>query len=58
MVAKPYGHDRHSFRPGLRAQLPSNPLDDSPLLLAPLNMLRHVPWINDADGYPSFVAPR
>jgi hypothetical protein len=36
-----------------RPQLPFNPIDGSPLLLAPLDLLRHLPWINYEDYYKS-----
>ena len=35
------------------AQLPYNPDDRSPILLAPLDLLRRLPWINYADYYKS-----
>jgi hypothetical protein len=47
-----YDHDRQLWRP-LTSRLPFNPLDDSPLLFAPLNLLRHLPWINYEDYYRS-----
>lgn len=36
-----------------RVALPFNPLDESPVLLAPLDLLRHLPWINYEDYYRS-----
>ena len=33
------------------ASLPYNPSDGSPVLLAPLDLLRHLPWINYPDYY-------
>lgn len=55
-----YDHTRHIWRP-LTCELPFNPVDGSFLLFAPLNLLRHLPWINYLDYYRSmfvkFVAP-
>lgn len=34
-------------------ELPYNPIDESPILLAPLELLRHLPWINYEDYYRS-----
>ncbi|GAB1690698.1 hypothetical protein KRM28CT15_25010 [Krasilnikovia sp. M28-CT-15] len=39
------------------AQLPYNPSDGSPVLLAPLNLLRRLPWINYGDYYRTAYAP-
>lgn len=39
------------------ARLPSNPADGSPLLLAPLSLLRRLPWINYSDYYRTAYAP-
>ncbi len=39
------------------AQLPYNPADASPVLLAPLNLLRRLPWINYGDYYRTAYAP-
>jgi len=36
--------------------LPYNPIDSTPLLLAPLNLLRHLPWINYEDFYRSYFS--
>jgi hypothetical protein len=47
-----YDHDRRLWRP-VTADLPYNPYDDSPLLFAPLDLLRHLPWINYEDYYGS-----
>src|SRR5215203_4706188 len=33
------------------ALLPWNPVDESPVLLAPLDLLRHLPWTNFPDYY-------
>jgi hypothetical protein len=37
-------------------QLPFNPADDSPVLFAPLDLLRRLPWINYPDYYKSTYA--
>jgi hypothetical protein len=42
--------DKLDWRP-FNASLPYNPTDGSPVLLAPLNLLRHLPWINYRDYY-------
>jgi hypothetical protein len=42
--------DRLDWRP-FDAYLPYNPLDESPILLAPLSLLRKLPWINYDDYY-------
>jgi hypothetical protein len=47
-----YDHDRQLWRP-LTTDLPFNPIDGSPLLFAPLDLLRHLPWINYEDYYKS-----
>jgi hypothetical protein len=39
-----------------RTRLPFNPLDGSPILFAPLDILRHLPWINYEDYYRSAFA--
>lgn len=46
---------RKTWRPD-RAELPFNPLDDTPLLFAPLDLLRHLPWISYEDYYRSGYA--
>lgn len=48
--------DRSMWRP-LRTRLPWNPTDEAPLLLAPLDLLRRLPWINYDDYYKSAYAP-
>ncbi|WP_433215676.1 hypothetical protein ACQP00_06300 [Dactylosporangium sp. CS-047395] len=48
--------ERALWRP-LRVSLPWNPLDGKPILLAPLDLLRHLPWINYEDYYRSAYAP-
>lgn len=44
------------WRP-FEAGLPQNPSDGSPILLAPLNLLRRLPWINYGDYYRTTYAP-
>lgn len=39
-----------------RPKLPYNPLDGSPLLFAPLDVLRHLPWINYEDYFKTAYA--
>ena len=39
------------------AHLPHNPSDGSPVVLAPLNLLRRLPWINYGDYYRTAYAP-
>jgi hypothetical protein len=39
------------------ARLPYNPSDGSSVLLAPLNLLRRLPWINYGDYYRTAYAP-
>jgi hypothetical protein len=50
-----YDHERRLWRPR-SCNLPFNPLDNSPLLFAPLDLLRHLPWINYADYFRSRFA--
>lgn len=44
--------------PSPEADLPYNPANNSPILLAPLNLLRRLPWINYPDYYRSGYATR
>jgi hypothetical protein len=44
--------DANAWKPE-RTALPYNPLNQTPLLLAPLGILRHLPWINYEDYYRS-----
>jgi len=44
------------WRP-LDVRLPFNPADGSPVLLAPLDLLRRLPWINYGDYYRTTYAP-
>jgi hypothetical protein len=52
-----YDHGPATWRAGVQVSLPYNPLDGSPLILTPLNLLRHLPWINYEDYYSSYYAP-
>jgi hypothetical protein len=52
-----YDSIRKLWRPAGRMELPYNPLDETPLIFAPLNLLRHLPWINYEDYYRSGYAP-
>lgn len=45
-----------AWRP-FEAYLPYNPMDDSPVLLVPLDLLRRLPWINYGDYYRTTYAP-
>lgn len=38
-------------------QLPFHPVDRTPILLAPLDLLRRLPWINYGDYYKTMYAP-
>jgi hypothetical protein len=44
------------WRTGLKAHLPYHPDTDAPLLFAPLDLLRHLPWINYPDYYKSYYS--
>lgn len=52
-----YDASRKLWRPAGRMKLPYSPLDETPLIFAPLNLLRHLPWINYEDYYRSGYAP-
>lgn len=56
VVPNVYDHERWRWRPRTERDLPYNPLDESPLLFAPLDLLRHLPWINYEDYYRSAYA--
>lgn len=56
MVDGIWDQNRELWRPGGNVHLPFNPLDETPLLFAPLNLLRHLPWINYEDYYRSGYA--
>jgi hypothetical protein len=48
--------DALQWRPGIVAELPYHPGHDTPLLFAPLDLLRHLHWINYGDYYRSYFA--
>ncbi len=48
-----YDSSRRLWVPAPEARLPFNPADSSPILLAPLDLLRRLPWINYPDYYRS-----
>lgn len=52
-----YDPARHLWAAKRNCELPYNPMDLSPILLVPLDWLRHLPWINYEDYYRSFYAP-
>ena len=53
-----YSDKKGAWIPAPVLKLPFNPADNSPILLVPLNLLRHLPWINYEDYYRSAYAPR
>lgn len=55
-VPEVWDADALEWRTGLSAQLPYHPDAKTPLLFAPLDLLRHLPWINYADYYNSFYS--
>lgn len=48
-----YDDSRRLWIPSPERELPFNPYDQTPLLLVPLNLLRHLPFINYEDYYKS-----
>lgn len=56
-VGQFYDSSRKAWIPAGEAKLPFNPLDESPILLAPLDLLRRLPWINYPDYYGSHFVP-
>jgi len=57
VIPNVYDHERAIWRASVTARLPYNPLDGSPLFFVPLDILRHLPWINYEDYYRSYYAP-
>ena len=53
-----YNPARKMWVPAPEAKLPFNPVDDAPILLVPLALLRHLPWINYEDYYRSSFSAR
>lgn len=52
-----YDESRRMWVPAQKAQLPFNLFDETPILLVPLDLLRHLPWINYPDYYRTTYAP-
>ena len=52
-----FNFSKHSWVPANQSNLPYNPKDNSPILLVPLDLLRHLPWINYHDYYRTSFAP-
>ena len=48
--------DKLRWRTGLTAELPYHPDTEAQLLFAPLDLLRHLPWINYPDYYKSYFS--
>jgi len=48
--------DALRWRTGLTADLPYHPDTEAQLLFAPLDLLRHLPWINYPDYYKSYFS--
>jgi hypothetical protein len=55
-VPEVFDPEAKRWRTGLTAQLPYHPDNKSPLLFAPLDLLRHLPWINYPDYYRSYYS--
>ncbi len=53
-----YDPVRQAWVPAPELPLPFNPADGSPILLAPLDLLRRLPWINYPDYYRNGYALR
>jgi hypothetical protein len=53
-----YSPSRNMWIPAPEAQLPFNPVDDTPILLVPLDLLRHLPWINYEHYFRSSFSTR
>jgi hypothetical protein len=53
-----YDSSRRLWIPAPEVTLPYNPVDGSPILLAPLDLLRRLPWINYDDYYWSSFSSR
>lgn len=51
-----YDSSRMLWVPADEAPLPYNPTDNTPILFAPLDLLRRLPWINYEDYYHSSFA--
>jgi hypothetical protein len=55
-LAAVFDHEHKIWRPLRDVKLPFSPLDGTPLLFAPLDLLRHLPWINYEDFYRTTYA--
>jgi hypothetical protein len=53
-----YDSSRRLWAPAPEVALPFNPVDGSPILLVPLDMLRRLPWINYENYYRSSFSNR
>lgn len=53
-----YDPSRRLWVPAPEVALPYNPVDGSPILLVPLDMLRRLPWINYDDYYRTSFSAR
>jgi len=53
-----YDPSRRLWVPAPEVALPYNPVDGSPILLVPLDMLRRLPWINYDDYYRTSFSSR
>ncbi len=53
-----YDSSKRLWVPAPESELPFNPVDNSPILLVPLDILRRLPWINYDDYYRSSFSPR
>lgn len=51
-----WDHESLQWMHAVKATLPCNPIDQTPILLVPLEWLRHLPWINYEDYYRSYYA--
>lgn len=54
IIPNVWDKEKKTWNPGVRARIPFNPLDGTPLILAPLSLLRHLHWINSKDYKASF----
>lgn len=52
-----FNFSTHCWMPAQSSNLPYNPKDNAPILFVPLDVLRHLPWINYQDYYRTSFAP-
>ena len=57
-IGQVYDPSRRLWVPAPEVALPYNPVDDTPILLVPLDMLRRLPWINYEDYYRTSFSSR